>query len=112
MKKLLFLTAITVMTFTACNKLDIEKGTSACIENKIKDFSKNAVCKDPKVEEYLFQNKNVYVFYQGSCGADMTSDVYDSDCNSMGSLGGIAGNKLINGEEFSNAVFIKTTWEK
>jgi hypothetical protein len=112
MKKLLFLIAITVLTFNSCKKLDIAKGTPGCIESKIKDFSNNATCKDPNVKEYLFQNKNVYVFYQGSCGADLTSDVYDSDCNNMGYLGGIAGNTMINGEEFSNAVFIKTTWEK
>jgi len=42
----------------------------------------------------------------------MTSEVADSDCNSLGLLGGIAGNTIINGEEFSNAKFIKTTWEK
>jgi hypothetical protein len=42
----------------------------------------------------------------------MTSEVYDSNCNSLGFLGGIAGNAKINGEEFSNATLVKTIWEE
>lgn len=58
------------------------------------------------------QGKTVYVFDPGNCGADMTSEVIDSDCNSLGFLGGISGNFEINGGDFSDAIFQITTWEK
>ncbi len=41
----------------------------------------------------------------------MASEVIDSDCNSLGFLGGISGNTEINGEDFSNAIIQSTTWE-
>lgn len=54
----------------------------------------------------------VYVFDPGTCGDDMTSEVVDSECNSIGFLGGISGNMEINGEDFSTATFESLTWEK
>lgn len=56
--------------------------------------------------------KTVYVFDQGPCGNDMTSEVVDSECKNLGYLGGITGNKEINGQDFSSAEFVKTIWEK
>ncbi len=96
----------------SCNKLNIEKGTPACVENKIKKFNKSLICKNAKVDQYSFQGKTVYTFDPGNCGADMTTEVISSDCISLGYLGGITGNTKVNGEEFSTAKFIKTTWKK
>jgi hypothetical protein len=105
--------AMLIITFyTACSKYDIASGTPACIEKKIKDFDKNSVCNDPNVKKYLFQSLNVYVFNQGTCGADLTSEVIDEDCNSLGFLGGIAGNTVINGDDFSTALFLEDVWVK
>jgi len=104
---LLFASAI-----ISCNKLDIAKGTPKCVENKIKDFNKSSTCNDAEVNEYTFQGNTVYTFEPGTCGADMTTEVISSDCNSLGYLGGISGNTKINGTEFSTATFIKTTWKK
>jgi len=113
MKKVKFLLFLSVLALMmACNKLDIEKGTPKSIVNKIKDFDKSAVCDDAKVNEFNFQGNVVYTFEPGSCGADMTTEVVNTDGNTMGNLGGIAGNSQINGEDFSHAVFIKTVWEK
>ncbi|OFX51008.1 MAG: hypothetical protein A2046_06175 [Bacteroidetes bacterium GWA2_30_7] len=112
MKNISFILAIFFTAFVCCNKLDIEKGTPRCVEKKIKEFNENSSCGDAKVDEYSFQNKTVYVFEPGTCGADMTADVIDSDCNGLGSLGGFVGNTKINGEEFSKATFIKTIWKK
>lgn len=98
---------------SGCKKLDIEKDTPRCIKREIKAFNKQQSCNDGvKVNEYTFQGKNVYVFDPGNCGADMIARVIDSECNSIGTLGGISGNTKINGEEFSNAVLERTTWEK
>lgn len=103
---------LSAFVFISCNKLDIEKDTPKCVENKIIDFNKYSTCDNANVKEYIFQGNTVYTFEPGTCGADMTAEVISSDCNSLGFLGGIIGNTKINGEEFTNAIFIKTTWEK
>ena len=112
MQKAIILLIFVIITLGGCNKLDIEKGTPKCVEGKIDNLNKIACDDGANVKEYTFQGKTVYVFYPGVCGADMTSEVIDSECNSLGLLGGISGNTKISGEEFSNAVFVKTTWEK
>ncbi|OFX25367.1 MAG: hypothetical protein A2033_19110 [Bacteroidetes bacterium GWA2_31_9] len=112
MKNTAFILAIIVTFLVSCKKLDIEKGTPKCVEIKIKDFNDNSPCNDSRVDKYLFQNNTVYIFEPGTCGDDMTSGVIDFDCNELGTLGGIVGNTKINGEDFSNARFIKTIWKK
>ena len=99
--------------FFSCQKLEIEEGTPECVENLIKDFDKEQSCdQGVKVEKYSFQGKMVYVFNPGTCGADMTSRVVDSECNTLGLLGGVSGNTKINGENFSNAAFESIVWER
>mgnify|MGYP000076591706 CR=1 FL=1 len=61
---------------------------------------------------YDFLGEKVYVFDPGTCGADMTSEVIDEDCNSLGFLGGIAGNVEINGANFSEAIARKIIWKR
>ena len=48
----------------------------------------------------MFQNKLVYVFNPGYCGADLTTEVIDENCAAVGFLGGITGNDSINGVNF------------
>ena len=70
-------------------------------------------CNDAKVDEYLFQNKTVFVFEEGTCLRDGISSVYDSSCQLLGSLGGFTGNLKIHGVNFSEtAVFQRTIWKK
>tara|TARA_B100001173_G_scaffold301738_1_gene302642 strand:- start:339 stop:683 length:345 start_codon:yes stop_codon:yes gene_type:complete len=104
---------LTLISFICCKKHEIEKDTPKCIERLIKKFDKEQSCDNGvNVKKYVFQGKTVYVFDPGNCGADMTSEVIDSDCNSLGFLGGISGNFEINGGDFSDAIFQITTWEK
>jgi len=109
-----FSTVILLLTFTiiACEKSDVAENTPNCIVNKIETLKKNSICDDPNIKEYNFQGIVVYVVDQGSCGADLSAGVFDSDCNGLGELGGIIGNTIINGEEFSNATFIRLIWRK
>jgi len=44
------------------------------------------------------------------CCCDYSSEVLNSQCNYLGDLGGFWGNRVINGENFDNAKFIKTVW--
>ncbi|MGV3630601.1 MAG: DUF6970 domain-containing protein [Bacteroidota bacterium] len=102
-----------IVSCVCCGKHKIAKGTPDCVKDKIQAFDKESTCdKDVSVMEYTFQEENVYVFNPGSCGADMTSEVMDSECHTEGYLGGIAGNTQINGEDFSTATYIRTVWQK
>ena len=112
MKTLITLILLLVTIVTGCNKTDTAKGTPQCVKKKIEEFDKTSSCDDAKVKEYEFQGGNVFVFEPGTCGADMTSEVIDSGCSTLGYLGGISGNTKINGEEFSNAKFINMVWKK
>ncbi len=87
-----------------------KKEIPGCLNSKIDDHKKSACTNGASVKEYSFQGNAVYVFDPGICGADMTSEVTDTECKNLGYLGGIIGNTKINGEEFSNAKFKKTVW--
>jgi len=97
----------------SCNKQKHQGDYPSCMEKLIKEFDNNQTCdKDVRVDKYIFQEKTVFVFEPGSCGADMTSAVYSNECKLLGHLGGIAGNTEINGESFSNAKLVATVWRK
>jgi hypothetical protein len=117
MQKQLYLYFIFICLLWTCKahqKQDagMQNSTPACILKKIERFSKESCTKGPNVKEYTFQNKQVFVFDQGNCGNDMTSEVVDAECNTMGYLGGFTGNVKINGEDFEHALLIKLLWEK
>lgn len=96
--------------FFACKK---SEETPSCIDSKITEFKHVISCNQgTNVKEYKFQSNRVYVFDPGTCGADMTSEVMDENCNSLGFLGGIAGNNTINGESFDHAKYIRTVWKR
>lgn len=109
--KIINLTLILALgIFISCIKL--EKGSPNCIKSKIRELKKQSDCKDISVKEYLFQGKTVYVLNEGSCITDGIASVINENCEIIGYLGGFAGFSEVNGEKFSNATFIKTTWTK
>ena len=113
MRNIAILSVFILAALISCTEIDIEPGTPMCIENRIIIFSKTSICDNARVTECIFQGKTVYVFSPGNtCGADLTSEVVDSDCNSLGYLGGISGNTTINGEKFSNAMIVRMVWSK
>jgi hypothetical protein len=96
----------------ACRKPKVAEGTPRCITRKVAAFEKQKLCDKATVDEYVFQDKTVYLFNEGVCYDDGASEVVNSDCTSLGLLGGISGNMKINGEDFSKAVFVRTVWRK
>jgi len=112
MKRIAILIVLALVGLTSCKKDGIARNTPECVEKKITEFEPTACPEGAKVKEYTFQGKTVYVFDPGTCGADFTSEVIDEGCNTLGYLGGISGNTMINGEDFSKAKFVKNTWEK
>ena len=96
--------------FFACRK---KEEIPQCIDDKVNEFKQIISCnQESNIKEYKFQSKRVFVFDPGNCGADMTSEVMDENCNSLGFLGGIAGNNTINGESFDQAKYVKTIWSR
>ena len=83
-----------------------------CIDDKIDQFKKSTVCDSGSyVAVYTFQGENVYVFAEGTCGADLGATVYSEDCYYMGFLGGISGNTFISGVKFYDyAKLVKKIW--
>ncbi len=117
MKTLINITIILFITFagltlTSCEK-EIAEETPDCIVNKISDFEENSACSDAKVDKYIFQGIDVYVFDPGiECGAEPITEIVDDECNTIGFLGGFTGNQIVNGENFyENAVHIGNVWE-
>ena len=111
MKNLIILIGIFLIVTTGCKK-DPIKSLPECVQDEISDFKKNKLCpSDSKVLEYSFQNQKVYVFEQGSCGADLSSTVIDEDCNILGYLGGFPGNNIINGDSIDSAQLEHTIWK-
>lgn len=110
MKKLVLLFFTLTLLTGSCDKI---KDCPDCIQNKVKEFSKNRICHDGSagVAEYLFQDQYVYVFSDGTCGADLGAAVYSQNCEYLGYLGGIAGNLNISGVRFHEvAIFQKNIW--
>jgi hypothetical protein len=108
-----YLLLLAIIFLSACSKEDDNVETPQCIREKIEQFSKNQnICSNATIEQYIFQDKMVYCLNIGTCGADLTTPVIDSDCNSIGFLGGLQGNIIINGESFSKAKHIRTVWRK
>jgi len=94
----------------SCNKLKTSKGTPECVNGKITNFSKTGCKTGAEVGEYQFQEKTVFAFDPGICGGDLTTEVTDANCNTLGYLGGISGSTKINNEEFSKAKRTQTVW--
>ena len=112
MKKVIAFTFVIMLALSGCVKMDLPRASSDCLKEKIREFAKADRCADAKVDQYQFQAQTVYVFDGGTCAMDYASEVVNSDCRSMGYLGGLAGNRTINGENFDNAKFEKTVWKK
>lgn len=104
---LFFLLGLTLLI--SCKKE--EEPIPNCIQEAITTFSNNSCEHGATVKQYTFQGKTVYSFYLGYCG-EVPTIIQDANCNNLGALGGYPGNTKINGEEFSNAKFVRTLWSR
>jgi hypothetical protein len=97
--------------FIACEDTGPTRNVSKCMDTKIELYP--PICGEgieTTVDEYLFQNELVYVFDYISCCCDYHSPVLNSQCDTLGFLHGFEGNTEINGEDFSNAEYLRTVW--
>jgi hypothetical protein len=111
MRKLILIMLTCTLFASGCDKNNYD--APGCIEDKINQFKATVVCDNGAfVALYTFKGKNVYLFNEGSCGADLEESVYSEDCYKLGSLGGITGNTMISGVKFyEEAKFVKRIWE-
>lgn len=112
MKPIKYLLLSIILLLTACEKID--KDCPDCILKQTREFIKSQLCDEgASVSEWVFQGEPVYMFSDGTCGADFGATVLDQDCEYIGSLGGISGALTINGINFyQNATKIKTIWKQ
>lgn len=110
MRYLLYLPLLLLLS-VSCKKKDNDEEPPACLNSLIDSYKATACSTGASVKEYTFQGNQVYVFEPGNCGADMQSPVYNNSCGSMGALGGISGNIMINGADFASATYVKTVWQ-
>jgi hypothetical protein len=103
---------VIVFSGTSCKKKYITDDVPMPVRRSIEKFEKSSSCRDAHVDEFTFQQKDVYVFDEGTCGADMISVVLNEQGEKIGTLGGFTGNTQVNGESFANATFIRTIWKK
>ena len=99
-----FLTLLILIYFSSCQKVDVPKGTPKCIKQAIRNGEVS------KVDKYSFQGEDVYVYDDVAICCDQTFLVVNDDCEELGFLGGISGNTIINGGDFSEATFIENTY--
>ena len=112
MKTISLFLIISLLALMACEKID--KDCPDCILKKTREFIKAQRCDTgASVSEWVFQGENVFMFVDGTCGADFGASVYSEDCEIIGTLGGFSGSETINGINFyQNATLIKTIWEQ
>jgi hypothetical protein len=82
----------TFILISGCKKLDLKEDVPSCIENKIKDISKENKWNPPAEVWKWVANGEVYYYFTSNC-CDEFNFVYDENCNLICAPdGGIAGN--------------------
>ena len=101
----------TFILFYGCKK-DKTSSVPICIKEKTEIFKSQIVCSSgAAVSKYSFQGKFVYLFGVGNCIADAGTNVFDENCNLLGTLGTLAGTNKVNGVNFEqNSTFIENLW--
>ena len=111
--KTYFLILLAVIFTSSCSKYSIETDAPECLKSIAKENTKGLSDRSKAhIDEFKFQEELVYVFDHGlEPNPDEGAAVYDSNCETIGYLGGFSGNTEINGEDFSNAVYTRTVWQ-
>ena len=103
--KYLIVILISCSLLVSCRKIEVSEGTPKCIKKLIRNDDEIKI-----VNRYKFQDSEVYVLSDGGGCCDKSALVVNDDCEVIGSLGGLDGNTVINGDEFSEAEFIEQVY--
>jgi len=105
--KILFFSMLFI-AIAGCEDKGPIKNIPKCVASKVEGFL--PACPASAIDEYYFQDEFVYVFDDQMCCCDYQGVVVNSQCDTLGYLGGFAGQTVINNEDFSKAVFQRTIW--
>jgi hypothetical protein len=101
-----------LILFGACKK-ETEDSVPDCIRNNIERYKDNPNWFIKSIDEYQYQGMTVYIFNPVPNYADAQTAIVKPDCTNACFLGGITGNRMCNGESFTEkAVFVRTIWQK
>ncbi|MFA6150070.1 MAG: hypothetical protein WC716_02035 [Chitinophagaceae bacterium] len=108
--------AIICMYFGSCSKeaTKTKEGIPDCLNTTlIKIRSGFATCPTgAALQQYSLNGKTVYLYEPGNCVSDANKTIIDSNCNEVGWYGGgWGGQTKVYGDDFINAVYVKTIWE-
>jgi hypothetical protein len=108
-----FIFLLSLISILGCENDGIKHDPPECIKNKILEYQNSGICDSgASVTRFDFQGKQAFVFSPGICGADMSSPIYDSDCNKICELGGLQGIVTCEGVNFEeHATNEVTIWE-
>ncbi|MCW3106211.1 MAG: hypothetical protein JWQ09_717 [Segetibacter sp.] len=113
MKILTIAFALIALSLSACRKSCFADSIPGCIKSNIEANKSQPDWSIKKVDEYEYQGKLVYIFEPHENYPDMQTAIIKSDCTTLCTLGGIAGNVTCNGDKFyEKAVFKRTVWQK
>lgn len=89
--------------------LSCSEDTPDCISEQIASFKVNQIdCRGATIIKYEFKGEEVYAFSDGQCISDGGTQIWDSACNSVCFLGGIAGFQLcMNTDFFEEAIALE-----
>lgn len=113
MKNLKCLIPLLILALLACNNGE-DADLPDCIKKEIEAFAADGnVCKGTaRVVEFQFKGKPVFLFDMGNCIADGAYPVKDTDCETICTLGTIAGIIQCEGENFDEqATEIRVVWD-
>lgn len=83
----------------------------SCIDQEIPVFAQAACPGSGDLTIWAFNGQDVFCFNEGNCYSDAQAFIYDADCNLLCTLGGIGGNTLCQGIDWSsNAVYIELVY--
>ncbi len=88
--------------------------TPECISNHVETFKINQLdCEGATIAKYQFQGQEVYAFSDGQCISDGGTQIWDSECNSVCFLGGIAAFELcMNRDFYEEAIFLESIYSQ
>ena len=82
-----------------------------CVDQEIPVFAQTACPGTGDLTIWSFDGQDVFCFNEGTCYADATAYIYDADCNLLCTLGGINGNTICQGIDWStNAVYLELVY--
>ena len=108
----LVLLLVVAAALLSCEKSQPEKNVPVAINRLVFEFRTDTViCQSGAfVEEYLFQEKYVYLFNMGYCIADGSSPIYNTDGKKIGLIGGWSGWNVNGIPFYANATLTRKVW--